>query len=86
MLVICADCKRPYDDAVRWTFCPHERFLTQLQAEQKDLAITLLGKRVRFLHEPQGESYRVTRVGMDGLVSLEGLIGYFSPRLFVLAG
>lgn len=26
MIVTCPQCRRGYDDAYRWTFCPHDTF------------------------------------------------------------
>lgn len=80
----CRACDMRYDDAKASTICPHRVFLTDEQLKQKDLAISLMGKRVRFAHVPAGgETTRVTSCGWDGMVTVEGMSGEFAPHIFV---
>lgn len=50
-----------------------------------DLALTLVGKRVKFNHQ-RGlpASHLVVRATEDGLVELEGWAGAFAPHLFAV--
>jgi hypothetical protein len=51
---------------------------------EKHLAISLLGKRLRFAHMPPGQmDTRITSVSYDGMVTIEGLPSEFAPHLFV---
>lgn len=83
----CEKCGVDYDDARCSTICPHEQFLPDDLIRQKDLAATLIGKVVRFNHQPDGPSYRVQSIGWDGMISLAGeeLPGWFAPHLFTIA-
>lgn len=89
MMTTCGSCGRSYDDATRWTYCPHERFISAELAAQKDLAFSLMGKDVRFAHESP-ESYtahRVQSINHSGMVTLHpdsGMVGEFAPHLFVV--
>lgn len=82
MITKCPDCKASYDDARLSTICPHEAFLTVQQAEQKDLALKLAGKRVRFAHQSETEVHTIMAIGWDGMVQLRDLPGEFAPHLF----
>lgn len=89
MIVTCGSCGRSYDDAKCWTYCPHERFITDELAAQKDLAFSLVDERLRFAHEPvEGHpGYRVQSINHAGMVTLtaaSGLVGEFAPHLFVV--
>lgn len=85
MNAYCIKCSTEYDDARCTTICPHEAFLTVGEATQKDLAISLLGRRVYFAHRPAGvAAVRVSAVRWDGMVELEGWSGEFAPHCFVL--
>ena len=47
------------------------------------VALGLLGQRVRWAHEPQAApSMRVTAVQHDGMVALDIFPGWFAPSLF----
>lgn len=85
MIVECSKCSREYDDAVCWTFCPHEPFITEEIKRQKDLAFRLLGKKVKFRAPLPCEPTRITSIGRDGMVELEGWSGEFAPHLLVAA-
>lgn len=86
MTNLCLNCNKDYDDARCSTICPHSEFLTVEEAKQKDLAFTLLGKRVYFAHRPAGvEPVRVQAVSRDGMIEIAGFVGEFAPHLFVLA-
>lgn len=82
MFVRCHDCGSDYDDAERWTFCPHEVLMSAEDFQQKDKGIDLLGKFVRFNHQPDGPIYSVQSCGWNGMITLDGLPGDFAPHLF----
>jgi hypothetical protein len=87
MNVTCEQCDTAYDDARRWTICPHEELLPTPLMDRKIAALELLGKRVRFAHQRPSdapEGYRVQSVNWSGLVSIEGFSGLFAPHLFVV--
>lgn len=84
----CEKCRKSFDDARRNTICPHEQFLPADLIEQKDLAISLIGKELCFNHMPDGPRYKVQSVGFDGMITLCGgdeLPGEFAPHLFTVA-
>jgi hypothetical protein len=85
MLRDCQQCRKRYDDAECYTFCPHARFITAEDRGRKDLAFTLIGKPLCFAHQPNGEKVFVESIGHDGMVTLKGWTGEFAPHLFVLA-
>ncbi len=80
MQVTCGDCDARYDDAVCWTVCPHDRFISDEVAARKDLAYSLLGKKLRF----NGVSTHVKVIRGDGMVNVEGIMGKFAPHLFTV--
>lgn len=81
----CEICETTYDDAV--TYCPHDRFLSAEDLAQKDAGLALLGKVVRFAHEPENAiARRVQCVCWNGMVEIEGMTGEFAPHLFVVCG
>lgn len=82
MIRQCDECPASYDDARCSTICPHGAFLTVQQAEQKDLACSLIGKRVRFNHQSETETHAIRAVLWDGMVELDDLPGQFAPHLF----
>ena len=81
---ICDVCHKEYDDAERFTFCPHERFMSKAEAAQKDKGIALIGHNVRFAHTEGPPYYRVQSCGRTGMVTLDGFVGEFAPHLFVI--
>ncbi len=80
----CVKCDINYDDAKATTICPHERFISDEMAAQKDLAYSLLGKDLWFAHRQEGEIFRIQSIGHDGMVELRGMVGQFAPHLFVV--
>lgn len=91
MIVQCRNCLRPYDDAVCWTLCPHARFIDEKTARDKDLAFSLMGKSIRFSHDPDGKigTYTVQSMNYQGMVTLritggQVMVGEFSPHLFTV--
>lgn len=87
MTVTCGFCRERYDDADCVTLCPHALIMPRGDLEQKKLAITLLGKEVRFAHQEVNPTwYRITSMGWNGMLTLDGLPGEFAPHLFVAAG
>lgn len=85
MFITCAECGRNYDDARRLTYCPHEPFLSEFEAAQKDCAMSLFDKPVRFHHQwKTGPDHRVQSVGFTGMVTLVDMVGEFAPHLFVV--
>lgn len=86
MNVICRQCGVPYDDAERSTVCPHDRFLTVAVQRQKDLALSLMGKDLRWAHRPSMDDIvRVESISWTGMVTIRGFVGEFAPHLFVVA-
>ena len=82
----CDYCGKSYDDARMMTYCPHEAFLSEFEAAQKDCAMSLFGKTVRFHHQwKTGPDHRVQSVGFTGMVTLADMPGEFAPHLFVVA-
>jgi hypothetical protein len=83
MIVTCGQCSVDYDDAVRLTICPHNRFMRAEDLQQKIAGLALLGRRVRFRSGAfaREDVRRVWAVGWEGLVSLEGLAGEYAPSL-----
>lgn len=81
MTVTCPTCGTSYDDAERWTICPHDRLMAPAQQAQKDLALSLFGKDLMFA-SGLGGVVRVQSVGWDGMVTLYGWSGEFAPHLF----
>jgi len=89
MIVTCQKCRRSYDDAKCWTYCPHDQFISDRAAKQKDLAFQMSGKRLRFNRDPDGKigTYDICSIGHDGMITLRTLsgqllVGEFSPHLF----
>ena len=85
MNVQCDKCHKRYDDAKKWTICPHEQFLSDTQFARKDLAISLIGKDLYFAHRQEGEMFHISTVTWEGMVTLDNLPGEFTPGLFVVA-
>jgi len=86
MFVTCKDCNLRFDDSVRSTLCPHTRFISEANRKQKDLAFSLVGKKLRFAHQvddPNGEDVYIQSINQDGMVTLRGWSGEFTPTLFV---
>jgi hypothetical protein len=52
--------------------------------ERKDAAIRLLGRTVRFAHQPEGPDRRIDSIGWSGMVTVAGMAGEFAPHLFVV--
>lgn len=84
MNVNCLDCGKRYDDARHLTFCPHDPLMSDADLKQKDAGLALLGKVVRFNHEPDGPTHRVQWVGYNGMVGIDTYRGDFAPHLFVV--
>lgn len=82
----CNKCRNRYDDAERWTTCPHAVLMSAEDLERKDAAIVLLGKRVLFSHQVEGAPFRVLSCGWNGMVTVEGFVGEFAPHLFRVIG
>lgn len=82
----CASCGAAYDDVVKLTICPHQRFISDKDAVQKDLAMRLIGKDLRWAHLGAGTSpiLRIEAIGPLGMVTLAGWTGEFAPQLFVI--
>ncbi len=53
--------------------------------EKIELAWSLVGKKVRFRHDPPGVGARlVTEATSDGMIEIEGFGGQFAPHLFAV--
>lgn len=48
------------------------------------LGLSLLGRRVRFRHQPDGPDRHVSLLNGSGMIELEGMTGQFAPELFLL--
>jgi hypothetical protein len=83
MTITCGLCSKTYDDAERLTYCPHDRFMPKEDLKRKMHALDLIGREVRFAHQPEGPYFRVQSVDHIGMVSLDGFVGEFAPHLFV---
>ena len=83
MLVKCDKCGTEYDDADRLTICRHELIMSADDLVQKKQAIGLVGRTVRFAHEPNGPDRRISSVSWNGMVTIDGMDGVFAPHLFV---
>ncbi len=81
----CTDCGETYDDADRTTICPHELIMPAADLVQKKAGLALIGKDIRFAHQPEGPTHRVQAVGWNGMVKLADMSGEFAPHLFVPA-
>jgi hypothetical protein len=85
MIRTCESCQAVYDDAERYTYCPHDRFMSAEDLEQKKAGIALIGKQIHFAHQPGGPLYRVRSVGWNGMVTIDNMVGEFAPHLFVVS-
>jgi len=81
----CDRCQIGYDDAAQSTICPHRRWLTEPDQARKDLALSLLGRDLRWADDVCGHCppLRITSVTWNGMVTLAGWIGEFTPHDFV---
>lgn len=86
MKVKCSACGAAFDDADRTTVCPHELIMPAADLAQKKLGLELIGRDIRFAHEPTGPAHRVQSVGWNGMVTITGMAGEFAPHLFVTKG
>lgn len=85
MNTCCDTCGHQYDDADCTTICPHGLLMSRTLLNQKDKALALFGKPVRFVHQrDSGDTYRVQSVNWEGMVTLDALPGEFAPSLFVV--
>lgn len=90
MTVTCPHCRQIFDDAEASTICPHRLLMPREDLDRKDLAYKLLGKLVRFNHEPDGPYRRVDSLNCLGMVTLAKMdgvpemVGEFAPHLFVI--
>lgn len=82
MLVKCVTCGEAFDDAARTTICPHQLLMSDAHLRQKDLAYALMGKVVRFAHQPDGPDHRIVSCNYIGMVTLRDIVGEFAPSLF----
>jgi hypothetical protein len=84
MKTYCVKCDLEYDDAKCTTICPHEQFISDDHAAQKDLAFSLIDKDLWFAHIQTGTPFRVQSINHEGMIELQGMSGYFAPSLFVV--
>lgn len=86
MRVSCPDCKLSYDDAERWTTCPHERLKPLADHERHQVALELMEAKLplRFNHQAAtGPDHIISGISFSGMISLRDLDGEFDPGLFV---
>jgi hypothetical protein len=79
----CYSCRVSYDDITHSTAHPHQRFISDEAAAQKDLAFSLIGKKLVFTDRPKMEPFAIESIGAHGMVTIRGLTGEFAPSLFV---
>lgn len=86
MIVKCRECGLRYDDAERITYCPHKFLKTPEEFAQHDLAMSLMGKPLRWAHDLSGlgEPLYIESVDYQGMVSIKGWTGMFAPHVFVV--
>ena len=82
MTVTCKNCRISYDDAECMTLCPHQRFISEDDARQKDLAFSLIWKDLQFHHTTHMAPLHVQSINSTGMVTLRELPGEFAPHLF----
>jgi hypothetical protein len=83
MIVRCSSCNTYFDDALRLTYCPHRKLMSDDDMAQKIAGLALVGKKVVFNHQPDdADPSRVTSCGWNGMVSIDTLPGEFAPHLF----
>lgn len=84
MEITCNDCGRLYDDADRWTLCPHELLMPIEDLNRKKLALSLLEKPLRFkagdLHA--ATPLRIESVSWNGYISFHGHADEYDPIFF----
>ena len=85
MQMQCGNCKAIYDDAGQLTFCPHDPIMDPSDLQQKDAGLALIGKTIRFAHQPDGPDHSVQSVGWNGMLTLRDMTGEFAPHLFITA-
>ncbi len=76
----CPSCTLIYDDTTHWTYCPHDRFISDEVAARKDLGHALLGKQVS-IGSLTTRTRRVDAVTWEGYVILDGLPGRLAPEV-----
>ena len=87
MKTTCPSCTLVYDDTTHWTYCPHDRFISDEVAARKDLGYRLLGKQVTLAPltaiTTRGPSpvRRVESVTREGYVTLSGIPGRVAPEV-----
>lgn len=81
----CEVCQVAYDDAERSTVCPHERIAPPEVLARKDAAFKLMGKHIRFAHQPDlpENVCQVQSINFEGMVRIDKFPGEFAPHLFV---
>lgn len=84
MIVVCDKCGLALNDAKRNTICPHPWIMSEESMLRKEKAITLLGRSVRRIDQPDSKLTTVESVGFLGMVTLRGEEGTYSPFLFAI--
>ena len=83
MIRECEKCHASYNDATCWTICPHERFISDSDAQRKDRAFSLCGKLIRVLEgNHRGEVCRVRSIDSLGYVTVDITEETFAPYQF----
>jgi len=57
--------------------------ITTADQDRLKLGAALLGRDVRFAHQPEGPLHHVNAVASNGMVRLANMAGEFAPHLFV---
>jgi hypothetical protein len=84
MIVTCPACQHSYDDARCTMICPHEAFLTEAQAQRKDLAASMVGKNIAFADGGPQAPRRIQSIDWDGFITLAGGPAHhrYNPNIF----
>lgn len=77
MMRTCETCQVTYDDTWCWTYCPHERFISNQDARRKDLAFSLTGKALRF--EGLEGVFHIQTIDAQGYVTFREMTGTYDP-------
>lgn len=82
---VCDDCHASYDDARCVTYCPHDEFISAIDAARKDHAAWLTGRRLRLQAEAEtGPDRTIQSIDGQGYVMLTDGDGPFNPFLFMV--
>lgn len=81
MIVTCQECQKEYDDALCFTFCPHNQFISEEAAKRKDHAFKVFDSRKKYRVKGTEIIGEVASIDHFGMVSFRGrdLYEVFDP-------